>query len=510
MQSCIRLPEDCSIIDAPHAWRTSPTDYPGRNHYSHQRPNELEIPTGDASGEHWTSTEQDTSCSGGDSWTPHTSDSRSEADGNYSNQLSPWNEDPRGLGLRFAHAGGSSYLNGYSVSPQELQQYPDNCAEDKCVKLELHGKETGHTYYPENTGLCTPDQESIEYVPEDESLGAPTQKRTSTASVKDDDDESIDDDAEHDDDDEYTPATAGHGHGRAVNRGSFAARKAVPASKRSQRSKGPAFPAHNPNKVAKRTAKTQIPSPSSTRNHTPCNHCPSLFPSDSTLKKHVLSTHTRPFTCTFQSYGCTATVGSKNEWKRHINVQHLHLETWRCDLDACGQEKPKKSTSSSAGSPSLGKKANATEVQYHDFDRKDLFTQHIKRMHAPPSSAPHAEKQAFENKISETQERCHRQLRSPPPRSKCPYCPDKVFEGPGSWTDRLEHVGKHLEKNDVKKEDEVEDEELRSWMMEQGFMEWKTHTGYKVINTDGKKKRNKSIAITSEGEEDAEGEEEDV
>ena len=509
MQSCTST-GDCSIIDAPHAWRTSPTDYSGRSQYPYQRPQGLEIAKGNASGEHWTSTEQDTSCSGGDSWTPHTSDSQSEADGAYNSQLSPWNEDTRALGLSFAPVGGSSYLNDYSVSPQALQQYPDSCPEENCVKPMIHGQETDHTYYPENTGLCTPDQESIEYGPDDEPNGAPAQKRTSVGSVKDEDDESMDDDAEHDDDDEYTPATAGHGHGRGMTRGSFSNRKAGPTSKRPQRSKGPIFPAPNPTKVAKKTAKPQVPSPSSTRNNTPCTHCPSTFPSDSTLKKHVLSTHTRPFICTFQRYGCNATVGSKNEWKRHINVQHLHLETWRCDLEPCNQQNHKNSTPSTAASPTLGKKGSPTEARDHGFDRKDLFTQHMKRMHAPANAASHAEKAAFVDSIAKIQERCHRQLRSPPPRSKCPYCPDKVFEGPGSWTDRLEHVGKHLEKNDVKKEEEVEDEDVREWMMQQGFMEWKAHTGYKVINSDGKKKRNKSIVMTSEGEEDAEGEEEDV
>ena len=519
MQSCMRPPsEDCSMIDAPHAWRTSLPDYTG-NHYSNQRPYGIEIPNGKAPGEHWTSTEQDTSCSGGDSWTPHTSDSRSEADATYNNQP-PWNEDPRGLSICLAHAGGQPCLQDFSVSPRELQQYPENGAEDNRAKPEMRAKEAGHAYY-ENTGLCTPDQESIDYGQDDEPMGALTQKRISIASVKDDDDddESMENDAEHDDDGEYTPATAGHGQGRGVRRVSFAAKKAGLATKRSQRSKGPAFPAQSPNKVAKKPAKIQVPSPSSTRNNTPCAHCPSLFPSDSTLKKHVLSTHTRPFICTFQRYGCNATVGSKNEWKRHINVQHLHLETWRCDLDACalpsspandpsGQEKHQNYTSSSTVSPSLGKKANPSEVQHHDFDRKDLFTQHIKRMHAPPNSASQADKAAFEGQIPAIQERCHRQLRSPPPRSRCIYCPDKVFEGTGSWTERLEHVGKHLEKNDVKKEDEIEDEELRSWMMQQRFMEYKPQTGYKVTNADGKKKKNKSVAIASEGEEDAEGEDE--
>ena len=521
MPSCMRPPsEDCSVIDAPHAWRTSLADYTGRQHYSHQRPYGLEIPKGKAPGDYWTSTEQDTSCSGGDSWTPHTSDSRSEADGTYNNQAA-WNEDTRGLSICLAHAGGPPYLHDYSVSPQELQQYPEHCAEDSLAKPEMRAKEAGHTYYPENTGLCTPDQESIDYVQDDEPIGAPTQKRNSIASTKedDDDDESMDNDAEHDDDDgEYIPATAGHGQGRGVPRGSFTAKKAGPAIKRSQRPKGPAFPAQSQSKVAKKPARAQIPSPSSTRNHTPCAHCPSLFPSDSTLKKHVLSTHTRPFICTFQRYGCNATVGSKNEWKRHINVQHLHLETWRCDLDACalsvtsangssGQEKHQNCTSS-AVAPPQGKKNNPTEVQHHDFDRKDLFTQHIKRMHAPSNSASQADKAAFEAQIPAIQDRCHRQLRSPPPRSRCIYCPDKVFEGPGSWTDRLEHVGKHLEKNEVKKDEEMEDEDLRTWMMQQHFMEWKAQTGYKVTNADGKKKKNKSIVITSEGEEDAEGEDE--
>ena len=522
MQSCIRRSEDCSIIDAPHAWRTSPADYSARNYYSHHGSCGIEILNGKTPGEHGTSIEQDTSCSGGDSWTPHTSDSRSEADGTYNNQLSQWNEDGRGLGLYISHTGGPAYLNMSSVSPRELQQYPDNGAEETRVKPEMHGKETAHTYYPENTGLCTPDQESIDYVPDDEPIGAPAQKGTSIVSVKDDEDESMDDDAEYDDDDEYTPATAGQSHGRGAHRGSFAGRKAGQASKRSQRSKVPGLSAQNQSKVAKKTARTQVPSPSSTRNHTPCAHCPSLFPSDSTLKKHVLSTHTRPFVCTFQRYGCNATVGSKNEWKRHINVQHLHLETWRCDLDGCalpvtsgngasGQGKHKNGTPPSAVSPSVGKKTNPSEVQYHDFDRKDLFTQHIKRMHAPANSAPNADKVAFEGQIPAIQDRCHRQLRSPPPRSRCLYCPDKIFEGAGSWTDRLEHLGKHLEKNDVKKEDEVEDEDVREWMLQHGFMEWKgAHTGYKVTNADGKKKKNKSVVMASEGEEDAEGEDEEV
>ena len=229
----------------------------------------------------------------------------------------------------------------------------------------------------------------------------------------------------------------------------------------------------------------------STRKNTPCPHCPKLFPSESKLRAHVLSYHTRPFTCIFQRYGCNATFGSRPEWKRHINVQHLHLEAWRCDLDSCAEpilsQEKEKSKLSSTVSASFGKKKNASEVPHHDFERKDLFTQHLKRMHAPLNSDSRSEQAAFQALIPEIADRCHRQLRSPPPRSRCIYCSDKIFEGRGSWDERLEHVGKHLEKQDVAIDDDVEDEDLIQWMMANGFMERDAHTGYKLNNTDERK-----------------------
>lgn len=195
---------------------------------------------------------------------------------------------------------------------------------------------------------------------------------------------------------------------------------------------------------------------------------------------------------------------------------------WRCDLDNCaspivsahdvsGQKKHNNGTTSSV-LPSLNKKPIPREIQYHDFERKDLFTQHIKRMHAPPNSASQSEKAAFDAQIPTIQDRCYRQRRTPPPRSRCPYCPDKFFEGVGSWTDRLEHVGNHLEKNDFDKEDEVEDEDLRKWMVHHGFMEWKNQTGYRVLNSNRKKikTKNKTVVDKSEDEENTEGEDEDI
>ena len=69
------------------------------------------------------------------------------------------------------------------------------------------------------------------------------------------------------------------------------------------------------------------------------------------------STAIRAFPCTFATYGCPSTFTSKNEWKRHVQTQHMRLGFWRCDQ--C---------------PDVHCKPN-------DFNRKDLFIQHVRRMH---------------------------------------------------------------------------------------------------------------------------------
>ncbi|KAI4718282.1 hypothetical protein E4T48_05501 [Aureobasidium sp. EXF-10727] len=74
------------------------------------------------------------------------------------------------------------------------------------------------------------------------------------------------------------------------------------------------------------------------------------------------------YPCPFLPYGCPASFSSKNEWKRHLNTQHLSLSTYRCDLCI-----PKPSSSS-------------TPPQTNDFNRKDLFIQHLRRMHCENAS----------------------------------------------------------------------------------------------------------------------------
>lgn len=48
----------------------------------------------------------------------------------------------------------------------------------------------------------------------------------------------------------------------------------------------------------------------------------------SCLRKHK-KRHEKPYGCTFPQ--CTKRFGSKNDWKRHENSQHCHIELWKCN-----------------------------------------------------------------------------------------------------------------------------------------------------------------------------------
>lgn len=196
----------------------------------------------------------------------------------------------------------------------------------------------------------------------------------------------------------------------------------------------------------------------------------------STLKFKTENKHQddcRPFPCPLAGYNCTSTFSSKNEWKRHVSTQHIKLGFWRCDLCA---------PTTDSNDPS--------ELYYNDFNRKDLFTQHLRRMHAAEGSGARHNRvhPVTEENIGEHQTRCYRQLRCAPQQSICPFngC-DREFVGSASWEERMEHVGRHLEKDrrngaelniaswkpDTSLEQYLVDEDLIVW--EHGV--WKTSDG---------------------------------
>ncbi|KAK5117640.1 hypothetical protein LTR62_005063 [Meristemomyces frigidus] len=153
-------------------------------------------------------------------------------------------------------------------------------------------------------------------------------------------------------------------------------------------------------------------------------------------------TVTRGFPCPFTPYGCTHIFGSKNEWKRHVTTQHLNLGYWRCDLCPAGK--------------------------LNDFNRKDLFVQHVRRMHstivrekkststttkplrgARKSSTASIKHESLLSSASRSEaeaearieRRCYKKLRDAPGESGCIFC-DEVFT---CWEKRMEHVGRHME-----------------------------------------------------------------
>ncbi|KAL2196588.1 hypothetical protein P885DRAFT_38032 [Corynascus similis CBS 632.67] len=182
-----------------------------------------------------------------------------------------------------------------------------------------------------------------------------------------------------------------------------------------------------------------------------CSHAP--FKDSSSLRKHIAAAHTRPFPCAFSFAGCTSTFGSKNEWKRHISSQHLCLQYYRCS--SCPQ--------------------SSTDGKGNEFNRKDLFTQHLRRMHAPFAIKKSISKgdsklqSDWDAHVKEMQTKCLVTRRQPPQRSACPK-PDcqSVFEGPGSWDEWTEHVGRHMEKGEASRMGV--DRLLADWALDEGII----------------------------------------
>ncbi|KAF3050306.1 hypothetical protein E8E11_010217 [Didymella keratinophila] len=185
----------------------------------------------------------------------------------------------------------------------------------------------------------------------------------------------------------------------------------------------------------------------------------------------------RSFPCPLAAYSCSSTFSSKNEWKRHVSTQHIKLGFWRCDLCAPTSD------------PN-----DASVLCYNDFNRKDLFTQHLRRMHAAQGSgARHLKDHPVnEDNIQDHQMRCHLQLRHAPQQSICPIvgC-DREFFGPTSWDERMEHVGRHMEK-DKHGADVFDvtnwkaDTALEQYLMNEDLIVWE-HGTWKI--GDGKSRR---------------------
>ncbi|KAL8653276.1 MAG: hypothetical protein Q9226_003912 [Calogaya cf. arnoldii] len=486
-----------------------------------------------------------------------------ESSSDYDSQYPSWTA-PRPLQIGYsyrsypdglAHDASATSLHYPTGALREIQQYPDTEAEDGSMRGEMPVSERN---YPAIAARLDTGMANFK---RDEALGSSLHGGAITSPNTEDESLAMD------------PANGDSDNGSNYSPQSRS--KRVSVTKRSPtilRSKGPVSPnarrlssskskTHQltqPAKISKRQSSgpktgVQTRSPPSPQVRIPTNsfrctyqHCSQSFSSSSHLSKHVLSVHTRPFTCSFARYGCKSTFGAKNEWKRHVSSIHLSLGIYRCDVGtSCApQSGPRARHNNNFTSSSQPPNPQQQGGCGYKSNRKDLFTQHLQRMHRPAVSAPRAERDYFDKNLDEVRQRCWVSLREAPPRSSCGFCaphPSRqtplfgsdlhehehpqskkhnkpaIFTGPGSWEERMEHVGRHLEKGTVGIE--VEDLELREWMLQEGLLEC-TKSGYRVVGVGGKKRgrgfysnavkdeEGAVVEMQEDGEEDADGEDE--
>ncbi|KAH0026918.1 hypothetical protein KCU60_g11639, partial [Aureobasidium melanogenum] len=179
------------------------------------------------------------------------------------------------------------------------------------------------------------------------------------------------------------------------------------------------------------------------------------------------------YPCPFLPYGCPASFSSKNEWKRHLNTQHLSLSTYRCDLCI-----PKPCSSSSP-------------PQSNDFNRQDLFIQHLRRMHCESSSDSTSTisniKTARYNcitipntpaSLAEQADRCHIPPPPPPASVQCIFC-THTFSTAQAWLERTEHISRHLERF---RRDGQEVPKVVGWRRDIELERWCLKTGVLVLH----------------------------
>lgn len=177
----------------------------------------------------------------------------------------------------------------------------------------------------------------------------------------------------------------------------------------------------------------------------------------------------RAFPCPLAPYGCPSAFKAKNEWKRHAFTQHFRLKFWRCDQ--CSRADPAKAP--------------------NDFNRKDLFVQHVRRMH--PVAAPVAQARSRRKRsgraqtlalarepgvqaaLNEAAERCAVGEGAPPSGCACLFCEER-FEGEGCLGEYMEHVGRHMDERKKLGMEAVAlaewkgDGEMERWLLEQGLV----------------------------------------
>ncbi|KAK5987255.1 hypothetical protein PT974_11379 [Cladobotryum mycophilum] len=159
------------------------------------------------------------------------------------------------------------------------------------------------------------------------------------------------------------------------------------------------------------------------------------------LKRRQSPKPNRPYKCVFDFAGCLTTFDTKNEWKRHVLTQHVCLNYWICEEGSCATTRGSGTQHRSHLLPALGS----------IFNRKDLYTQHVRRMH--PQAIGHVldsdgrlPSPEAADQLRQMQTAAFRQRVQLPYLTDCPAdeCKQK-YRGASAWNSRMEHISLHLE-----------------------------------------------------------------
>ncbi|KAI5456135.1 hypothetical protein BGZ63DRAFT_96180 [Mariannaea sp. PMI_226] len=130
---------------------------------------------------------------------------------------------------------------------------------------------------------------------------------------------------------------------------------------------------------------------------------------------HIISQPSSKIPCIFAFAGCTSITTFKSDWKRHVSTKHFHSQLYTCS------------------------KCKKGEGQKKGYNRKDLFTNHLKRKHQIAQGP----------EIERLQSECITASRDRPEHLHCARreC-QKVFKRLADWDEWTEHVWLHVEKGE--------------------------------------------------------------
>ncbi|KAM5443115.1 hypothetical protein MferCBS31731_001990 [Microsporum ferrugineum] len=172
----------------------------------------------------------------------------------------------------------------------------------------------------------------------------------------------------------------------------------------------------------------------------------------------------RIFSCVFAPYGCTSSFASKNEWKRHVLSQHLQLGFYRCDIGHCKHLSPPLPLIRALLLPCVRPTTSTARTSSPSISVvcMRLGSPCLRPMSLPRPNA----KRSTSNSMKSEPDAGYSSDKHPKGASATIAAMNSL--APHSWEDRMEHVGKHCE---VMDSEEREDLALREWAIEEGVIQ---------------------------------------